>query len=308
MKIHLDSTSICTCNGRLRTIYINASAMILLVLCCSAPSAETQLKYTNHDAAMFGSLQSCIDAIQAFSPPFEPKPQVLVKPGESINVLSWNVEKGSHPGWLQDLNKLAKGRQLILLQEALLSNAMRLAISQQAYWSFAPGYQTDTYRSGLLLLSKVPPDIVCRLQALEPWLRSPKATGVAFFSIPEQQTGLLVINLHAVNFSFGLDDFKQQLAQVSRLLESVQGPAIVAGDFNTWSKDRLDTVTQIMAKAGMQAVSFKEDKRVKVFGLALDHIWLRGGSQVKSDTTQVSTSDHNPLMTTFRLCEKRRLP
>ncbi len=254
---------------------------------------------------MFGSLPPCIEAIQEFNSASKSTTQALVKPGESISVLSWNVEKGSHPGWLQDLNKLAKGRQLILLQEALLSNAMRLAISQQAYWSFAPGYQTDTYRSGLLLLSKVPPDIVCRLQALEPWLRSPKATGVAFFSIPEQQTGLLVINLHAVNFSFGLDDFKQQLAQISRLLESVHGPAIVAGDFNTWSEDRLDAVTHIMAKTGMQAINFKQDKRVKVFGLALDHIWLRGGAQVKSDTKQVSTSDHNPLMTTFTLWDKR---
>ncbi len=262
---------------------------------------DTGIDYTNHDGAMYGNLQACIQAMQSYTHAEGHKASALLRPGDSLSVLSWNVQKGTNDGWLADLRRLGTGRQLVLLQEALLSREMHNAKPGQVFWSFAPGYRTDAYHSGLLMFSDVAPDIVCRLQVVEPWLGSPKATGAALFAIPGHLHGLLVVNVHAVNFSFGLADFERQLTQVSQLLRAVKGPAVVVGDFNTWRKGRLKKMIRLMTAAGLREVPFSVDERVSVFGLPLDYIWVRGLAWESSRTEAVATSDHNPLMATFRL-------
>ena len=265
----------------------------------------SQVEYTNHDGAMYGNLPNCIQAMQSFTSAKSPGKPALLRPGNTLSILSWNVQKGASEGWLADLKRLGTGQRLVLLQEALLTPQMHDTQTGQLFWSFAPGYSTDAFHSGLLMFSDVAPDIVCRFQVLEPWLGSPKATGAALFAIPDRAHGLLVVNLHAVNFSFGLSDFEHQLTQVSQLLRAVNGPAVVVGDFNTWRKGRLKKMNQLMVGAGLREVSFPVDKRVRFFGLPLDYIWARGLRRESSFTEAVMTSDHNPLMVTFRLDGKQ---
>ncbi len=265
----------------------------------------SQVEYTNHDGAMYGNLPNCIQAMQSFTIAESPQKPALLLPGNTLSILSWNVQKGADEGWLADLKRLGTGRQLVLLQEALLTPKMHDTQTGQLFWSFAPGYSTEAFRSGLLMFSGVAPDIVCRLQILEPWLGSPKATGAALFAIPGRAHGLLVVNLHAVNFSFGLSDFERQLTQINQLLRAVNGPAVVVGDFNTWRNGRLKKMKKLMSGAGLREVSFPVDKRVRFFGLPLDYIWARGLRRESSFTEAVMTSDHNPLMATFRLDGKQ---
>jgi endonuclease/exonuclease/phosphatase (EEP) superfamily protein YafD len=42
-------------------------------------------------------------------------------------------------------------------------------------------------------------------------------------------------------------------------------------------------------------LSFDEDHRKRVFGHPLDHIYVRGLETIEATTTEVSSSDHNPM-------------
>jgi endonuclease/exonuclease/phosphatase (EEP) superfamily protein YafD len=127
-------------------------------------------------------------------------------------------------------------------------------------------------------------------------LRTPKATSIAAFALSGRDETLLVVNLHAVNFSFGLSDYKHQFHQVGRLLQGHEGPVILAGDFNTWHKRRMQVVDSLAESLDLQPVTFDDDTRMRFFGSALDHIYVRQLQLVNAETATVYTSDHNPLV------------
>ncbi len=135
----------------------------------------------------------------------------------------------------------------------------------------------------------------------EPWLRTPKATSITEFAINDSAETLVVVNIHAVNFSLGLDAFRQQIMRVEDVLAGHIGPIIFSGDFNTWSDDRDVIVQQVVDSLGMTELVFEQDKRTRFFGQHLDHIYIRGLRSVKSSTLQVESSDHNPMFATFKI-------
>jgi endonuclease/exonuclease/phosphatase (EEP) superfamily protein YafD len=49
----------------------------------------------------------------------------------------------------------------------------------------------------------------------------------------------------------------------------------------------------------LTALQFAEDHRVQFFGQALDHIYVRGLTAIRTDTNDVETSDHNPMSVTL---------
>jgi endonuclease/exonuclease/phosphatase (EEP) superfamily protein YafD len=50
-----------------------------------------------------------------------------------------------------------------------------------------------------------------------------------------------------------------------------------------------------MDEYGLEPVSFEPDLRTRVFGRALDHIYIRGLRALSAEVIPVGTSDHNPL-------------
>ena len=132
-------------------------------------------------------------------------------------------------------------------------------------------------------------------------LRSPKATSVTEYGLDLTDHTLVVVNMHAVNFSTGLKAFRKQFEQVARALRDHRGPVIFSGDLNTWRANRLRIVEQFADALGLHAVDFEDDQRVKFFGNTLDHIYTRGLSTVYTSTRSVETSDHNPMSVTFAL-------
>ncbi|MEQ9561307.1 MAG: hypothetical protein RLN69_02210, partial [Woeseiaceae bacterium] len=112
---------------------------------------------------------------------------------------------------------------------------------------------------------------------------------------------LLVVNIHAVNFSMGLGAFQGQFDQVRDVLETHDGPIILSGDFNTWRKKRTEFVDTLALDLGLVALEFPEDHRVTRFGRHLDHIYVRGLSSIESTTAVVDSSDHNPMSVTLRM-------
>ena len=225
--------------------------------------------------------------------------QAGISRGEALSgqleVLSWNIQKASNSGWSQDLAELAGGVNLAFIQEASVQAGIPGVIENPLYQAFAAGYTTSTQNTGVMTLSSSSPSLHCTFTSWEPWLGTPKATSVTEFPIAGRGERLLAINLHAVNFTLGLEDLREQFRVLADLLEQHRGPVILAGDLNTWSGQRQTLVDSFTQRYGLDAIAFSPDLRTTAFGRALDHIYIRGLQALAARVVPVSSSDHNPL-------------
>jgi endonuclease/exonuclease/phosphatase (EEP) superfamily protein YafD len=226
--------------------------------------------------------------------------QLPVAEGELLappfDIVSWNIHKSVHADWATDLLAIAGDSQLTFLQEASPeSRPGELRPTGPLYQSFAEGYVTDTQRTGVMTLSTSAPAMQCNFSRVEPWLGTRKAATVTEHVLSGHAERLLSINLHAVNFTFGLLDLQQQLQPIELLLSRHRGPAILAGDFNTWSEARQRLVDRLLSRYGLQPLRFEPDLRTRVLGRPLDHIYVRGLVAEHTEVIPVRSSDHNAL-------------
>lgn len=232
-----------------------------------------------------------------------PQPQILDFDG-NLNLLVWNIYKQNRPNWSTQLSKLSTDQQLLLLQEANMTEAFKLWINRLG-WDGAQARAFDAFgeTAGVINLAKVMPTMACAYTQLEPWLRLPKSGIYARYHLSNQQE-LAVVNLHAVNFTYGTQEYQQQLTELLDELRTFVGPAIVAGDFNSWSEARLELLSTELESIGLQEVVFAPDNRTTfINGLALDHVFYRGLKLKKAEAPQSDASDHNPLLVSFQLLE-----
>ena len=217
----------------------------------------------------------------------------------NINLLSWNIKKGKNDQLQDDLLRYSKGKNLILIQEAVLDPDLTTSLGDAWYWSFGKGYHTPKYVTGVMTLSHSEPLTQCNLKNLEPWLGTSKATSITEYGLLGTDETLAVVNIHAINFSLGVKEFNRQIDQVRNVLAVHVGPVILSGDFNTWRKKRLRIVESLAFDLGLEAMSFQEDHRKTAFGNQLDHIYVRGLKVKNTETHLVTSSDHNPLIAQF---------
>ena len=218
----------------------------------------------------------------------------------SFSMLNWNVEKARHPGLVSEFAAYAERSHLIFLQEAVPLKKTETVMAQSLYEAFARGYVQDEIDTGVLTLARTPHLVHCHLLATEPWLRTPKATSVTLYPLARSDASLLTVNLHAVNFSFGVKEYRSQLQAAAELIRAHEGPVIFGGDLNTWSDRRQATLDALTDELGLTAVPFSPDHRTSRFGRPLDHLYVRGLTWQSSKTVQVVTSDHNPLIVTLQ--------
>ena len=288
-----------------QTTHITAWARILLLVgagtfitsCTTVqtgPEAQALASSISSPAAESHEVESCRLLLDA-----APVGSTTGLNADEIRLVSWNMQKKSLPNWRADYSRLTDGRDLILIQEASLRVDTVGDLPSVPHWSFAPGYRTDDSITGVLTLSRSQPLARCSFANTEPLLRTPKATSITQFALEDRDETLLVVNVHAVNFSLGLGSYKRQFKQISDVLEDHQGPIIFSGDLNTWRAGRTQTIEAMAAKLGLMAVEFSDDNRKRFFGSPLDHIYVRGLSATDSDSSVVTTSDHNPMTVTL---------
>lgn len=260
------------------------------------PAPQPPARMANHDARAVQGPESCQGAIET---------QDLAAHGildpESIGLLVWNIQKGRGAGSIEDLQQLASGADLVLIQEARLEQRPFEAPDTATFWSFAPGYTTPSASTGVLTASRVAPILHCQLSDLEPWMRSPKAISITHFALMENDATLAVVNVHAVNFTFGVKSFERQIAKVGSALSKHDGPVILAGDFNTWRARRVESLQALTRRLDLEELAFEIDDRITAFGKIVDRIFVRGLRAVGAKTSIVSTSDHNPMLVELRM-------
>jgi endonuclease/exonuclease/phosphatase (EEP) superfamily protein YafD len=275
-------------------ILINLGLGLLLTAC----TGQANIARTSQDAsvqagqtgAILTDIDQCRIALQA-----EPTTGTRSLDQTRMRLLNWNMQKNTDANIQADLTRLANDVDLILLQESVRNSAAFADLDPAFHWSFSPGYQRADVSTGVVTASRVKPLAQCSLTNYEPWLRSPKATNITEFSLSGTDETLLVINLHMINFTFGLHDIRQQLLQALSLVEQHTGPVIFSGDFNTWRKARRDLVLEALAARNLEPVSYTDDYRKRVFGYALDHTFVRGIRVVAGTSHSIDSSDHNPM-------------
>lgn len=218
----------------------------------------------------------------------------------AFSLLNWNVEKARHPDLIAEFAHFARRSDVIFLQEAVPLRKTETVIEQSLYEAFVRGYVQNEIHTGVLTLAKVPHLVHCHLLATEPWLRTPKATSVTLYPLANSDQTLLTVNLHAINFSFGVTAYAAQLNAVAGLIAAHRGPVIFGGDLNTWSTRRERTLEAFTSDLNLTALPFSPDHRTTRFNRALDHLYVRELTWRSTEALPVTTSDHNPLFATLQ--------
>jgi len=219
-----------------------------------------------------------------------------------LNLLVWNIYKQNHSNWQSALQALAKDKQLLLLQEASMTAELRTWIDQ-GQWSgnIVDAFKAFDTSAGVLNLAHQLPKLACAYTEMEPWLRLPKSAIYATYPLSNGQV-LAVVNIHAINFTYGTDEYHRQLGLLANALSKHSGPMIVAGDFNSWSEERLQVVKSLLGKLSVKEAVFQPDHRKQfINGLPLDHVFYRGLVLEKAEAPISDASDHNPIEVYFSL-------
>lgn len=220
----------------------------------------------------------------------------------TISLLGWNIYKGQREGWEKDLLEFSTQADIILLQEALLDDALKQVFDdQEMFWSLNNAFRYKGREAGVLIASKVQPLSQCGMRHPEPITVIPKTMLISRFSIQGTTEELLVANIHGINFSTGLGSYQEQFTSLREILQNHQGPLVLVGDFNNWSEGRTGIVEQLAEALSLEALAFSKGKRTLFWGQPLDHIFYRGLIPVTANIHAVKTSDHNPMIVTFKL-------
>ncbi len=220
---------------------------------------------------------------------------VKTREAETISVVIWNAHKLDDAQFFPDLVGLSQNADLILLQEALHNDELqnKFAIQIPMDFSFFKSFCTLTNTAtGVLTASrfKLENNLALISPDTEPITFTPKVSGYSAIEIPGIGK-IHILNTHALNFNMG-SAFERQMTQLAEFINSLQGPVIWAGDFNTWSPGRRKQLFSLAQKAGLTPLLPRNDSRF----LKLDHFFIRElEPQEIIILDNLKSSDHFPV-------------
>jgi len=239
-------------------------------------------------------------------------PAGLFDPRRELVCVSWNVQKGVHPGLSAELTQLAASGavDLFALQEARPELLLPRGFV---------GHHAESYRSvgtgtaeGVMTIGRADPLEALRLRSprRELFVLTPKAALISRFATLDG-VSLTVVNVHGLNFDPTGRLLDGQLTDLAQRVSSYDGPLIVAGDFNTWSEvrlaavrglaERLDLVEVEPPAIGGRTGSLGSLALERALGLDrrlhLDRIYVRGLRPLAAEWVErCRASDHVPLL------------
>jgi len=220
-----------------------------------------------------------------------------------FSVLCWNVHKNNtkQPRFKTYLESIETEYDFMLFQEANFRDDEHFTLPNFAF-DAAANLEVRGEFYGVLSASRVESkEAKAYLSEGKESLVGPhKSLLISRYEFSDGEP-LLILNVHAINFREN-QRFNQELERFLVLLESEKGAMIVAGDFNTWNKKRMQKLHELREKLELQMVPFPQGDYVKSFmGNHLDFIFYRGLKVEKSSVDKShGLSDHNPLSVRFR--------
>ncbi len=219
-----------------------------------------------------------------------------------FTLLSWNIQKEKQEGWETDLIHLSEDADILTIQEAFLTEELRkLLDSRPYYWQLVTAFEYQQVKAGVLTAATIEPNFLCPLRAAEPFTSLPKTILITRYPLANTHLSLMIANIHMINFALDIAAFRDQARQMEEILLHHQGPMIIAGDFNTWSEERLSIIEDMSDRLHLARVDFKTDLARKAFGHTIDRVYYRGLTLEEALVVEVDSSDHNPLLVRFSL-------
>lgn len=193
-----------------------------------------------------------------------------------LSILSWNIYKGRKPEYRKSFAAMAKGRDLIMLSEATTGSPVSDSFKAISGWEWhlaASFNMKNDIATGTVLGSAARPSNVhyYRTKDIEPFVKSPKATILAYYAIPGSAKKLLTISIHGINWD-GDEALERQLNMILPEIKAHNGPVVFAGDFNTKNPSRVALTKRILATAGLKQVPWENPIKKK----QLDDAYTRG--------------------------------
>jgi len=270
-------------------------ASLALSACVNVASKNQSL---SNSSAVSTALQSC-DAVAEMVAPAENGH--ALNP-DNIAFLNWNIYKGNDEGWQRDLSAFSENHDVMTIQEATLSDDMTTLLkAHDLNWTMNTAFYLDGTAAGVMNVSNAGATHSCGFKVNEPLIWIPKSALISYYPIDGSAEKLLVANIHGINFTLGLSDYREQMDKLYDAVKYHDGPMIVAGDFNSWSDDRMAVVNQLVKKLKLSALKYSVNNKTHLFGNAIDHVFYRQLEPLHHHVTQVSSSDHNPISVNFRL-------
>ena len=236
----------------------------------------------------------------------------------SITIVNWNAQKGNDPGFISDLKSLLEREKpdIVFLQEAKtnLFKPEQMGGYFAEGWSYPwPGGETI----GVSTLSRVRP---VRVESLPTKYRefgvtAPKVSLITEYPLANGKT-LLALNVHLLNFEiWSVKKISHQLEDLKKIMANHKGPIVMAGDFNTWNRKRLELVKDITQDVKLKEVTdFPEGRTTgdtssefwnKALGverdLPLDRVFFSGFYPTLARVLNYDTSDHWPVLVKLEL-------
>jgi endonuclease/exonuclease/phosphatase (EEP) superfamily protein YafD len=251
-----------------------------------------------------------VEAVMLCDPNAIDLPQAAARPSGQVldaggfSLVNWNMLKGRRSGWENDFQRLIQEGDVVLLQEARLTEPLVEALRRaQLNWSLATAFRYQGAEVGVLTAGKARLRGICMQRFREPLLHTPKTSLLTRFDLSEGGS-LVVVNVHAINFTMDAIRFRASWQELETVLQPHAGPLIVAGDFNTWNADRQAVVVNATRRMGLTPVHFSSDQRTRIFDRTVDHVYYRGLLPLEALVHEVKTSDHNPMRVTFKLADQ----
>lgn len=224
-------------------------------------------------------------------------------PGQRFALLCWNVHKENlHPHFHLQLHQLLLSHpsDFLLFQEYKMPKYLPHELKDFSY-AMAANMETRRHIYGLLTASSF--DFASKhieLTHKRELLFSTRKS-MLLTSHPFADSGTLhIVNLHGINF-VSYTTFRNELSKIEAVIQECEGAMIVSGDFNNWSKRRIQALEEFRQRLCLEKASVQEAHHIKrVFFKPIDHIFYRGLKLVRAEAIDTKkVSDHNPIHALF---------
>ena len=286
---------------RFISVFSGLLASLVLAGCVSAPARQLVLESSQvvHHGENAGS---CNDENVVRNMQSEESAESHGLDPANISVLNWNIYKGQREDWAADFRRYIRDHDVVTMQEAHLDDDLRSMLGREhSDWVLNTAFHYQGKATGVMTASRVQPVYSCGQHTAEPLIRLPKTSLVSYYPVAGMQEDLLVANIHGINFTLGLDVYKEQREKLYSAIKSHAGPVVLAGDFNTWRKRRLEILLSLTERLDLSELSFDVDYRIAPFGTIVDRVFVRGLKAVETSTEVVDSSDHNPRAITLSM-------
>lgn len=233
---------------------------------------------------------------------------------DTLTLGVWNLHKRTDAVAARQLARLAEGADLLAIQEATSETPLPDGFGAHHAGSFrwSPVHPVN----GVLTAARHEP-LATRgflSPARELGLTTPKSALVSHHALPDGRV-LALVNVHAMLTDLPSTGFDDQLDVLVAAVLDHEGPLVLCGDLNTWSRDRVARLTARTDRLGLSAVALPAGVGTRLRSAGpfaafvdvdptseLDRVYVRGLTVREARwMPELDASDHVPIRVVFGL-------